>query len=107
MTDTVTVTVHRSVFHPLYRKRYRVSKKFLADTKDVTDLGVGDTVEITECSPLSKRKCFKITTVIKRAPRVSEFVEEGDVTAAIEKNSKVESNGANSTGGTSLPSERS
>ena len=86
MQGTVTVTVHRSVFHPLYRKRYRVSKKFLADSKGVEDLGVGDTVEITECRPLSKNKHFKITDVIKRAPRVSEFAEEGDVVAAIEKN---------------------
>ena len=76
MTGTVTVTVHRSVFHPLYRKRYRVSKKFLADTAQQKDLGVGDTVEITECRPLSKRKCFTISQVIKRAPRVSDVVEE-------------------------------
>ena len=79
MTGTVTVTIHRSVFHPLYRKRYRVSKKFLADSRGVEDLGVGDTVQITECRPLSKRKCFKITEVIKRAPRVSDVVEEGAI----------------------------
>lgn len=88
MTDTVTVTVHRSVFHPLYRKRYRVSKKFLADTKGVTDLGIGDTVEITECRPLSKRKCFKITNVIKRAPRVSEMVEEGAIAGVMRHRKK-------------------
>ena len=85
MTDTVTVTVHRSVFHPLYRKRYRVSKKFLADTKGVKDLGVGDTVLITECRPLSKRKCFKITEVIKRAPRVSDLQEESAVTETMKE----------------------
>ncbi len=90
MTNTVTVTVHRSVFHPLYRKRFRVSKKFLADSKGVTDLGVGDTVLITECRPLSKNKHFKVTEVIKRAPRVSELAEESDVTAAIDKNKKKE-----------------
>ena len=85
MTDTVTVTVHRSVFHPLYRKRYRVSKKFLADTKGVTDLGIGDIVEITECRPLSKRKCFKISEVIKRAPRVSDLQEESVVTETMQE----------------------
>lgn len=88
MTDTVTVTVHRSVFHPLYRKRYRVSKKFLADTKGVADLGIGDTVEISECRPLSKRKRFKITEVIKRAPRVSDVVEEKDIEGVMRKRKK-------------------
>ena len=88
MTDTVTVTVHRSVFHPLYRKRYRVSKKFLADTKGVTDLGLGDTVEITECRPLSKRKCFRITQVLKRAPRVSDIQEESTVTETIQESQR-------------------
>ncbi len=88
MTDTVTVTVHRSVFHPLYRKRYRVSKKFLVDTKGVTDLGIGDTVEITECRPLSKRKCFKITNVIKRAPRVSDVAEESAIEGVMRRRNK-------------------
>ncbi len=96
MTDTVTVTVHRSVFHPLYRKRYRVSKKFLADTKGVTDLGIGDTVEITECRPLSKRKCFKISTVIKRAPRVSDVAEEGAIEGVMRKRKTTEEKEAES-----------
>ena len=96
MTDTVTVTVHRSVFHPLYRKRYRVSKKFLADTKGVKDLGIGDTVEITECRPLSKRKCFTVTTVIKRAPRVSDLAEESGISDVMTKRKKAnEENDAN------------
>ena len=88
MTGTITVTVHRSVFHPLYRKRYRVSKKFLADTNTMEDLGLGDTVEITECRPLSKRKCFQVTSVIKRAPRVSEMTEEGAIEGVMRKRKK-------------------
>ena len=88
MQGTVTVTVHRSVFHPLYRKRYRVSKKFLADSKDVKDLGMGDTVEITECRPLSKNKCFKVSQVIKRAARVSELAEESAVTETMQRSQK-------------------
>lgn len=88
MTDTVTVTVHRSVFHPLYRKRYRMSKKFLADTKGVKDIGVGDTVEITECRPLSKRKCFKVSNVIKRVPRVSDMAEESAIEGVMRKRKK-------------------
>lgn len=82
MQNTVAVTVHRSVMHPMYAKRYRVSKKFLADTNG-QDLGVGDEVTITECRPISKRKCFKVTEVMKRAPRVS-----GIKTEEIEQNTK-------------------
>jgi small subunit ribosomal protein S17 len=80
MQQTVTVTVHRYVMHATYRKRFRVSKKFLADTNG-HNVGVGDEVEITECRPLSKRKCFKVTEVKKQAIRVAdmktEAVEEG------------------------------
>ena len=83
MTGTVTVTVHRSVFHPMYKKRYRMSKKFLADSRGVEDLAVGDLVTITECRPLSKRKCFKVTEVLKRAPRVSEMAEEAALQGAM------------------------
>lgn len=85
MTDTVTVTVHQQVQHPLYKKSFRQSKKFLADTKGVTDLMVGDEVEIQECRPLSKRKHFKVTEVLKRAPRVSEMVDEAGVDKAIHR----------------------
>lgn len=78
MQDTVTVTVHMQVRHPLYKKSYRQSKKFLVDTKGVTDLGVGDEVIIKECRPLSKSKHFKIKEVLKRAARVSEMAEIAD-----------------------------
>ena len=88
MTGTVTVTVHRSVFHPLYRKRYRVSKKFLADLNDMKDVGMGDTVEITECRPISKNKCFKLTQLLKRAPRVSELGEEAGLSDVMRKRKK-------------------
>jgi small subunit ribosomal protein S17 len=84
MTGTVTVTVHRSVFHSLYKKRFRVSKKFLADSAGM-DLGVGDSVVITECRPLSKRKCFKVTEVLKRVPRVSEMSEEKDLVGVMHR----------------------
>ena len=88
MTGTVTVTIHRSVFHPLYKKRYPVSKKFLADVNGMTDLGVGDEVVITECRPLSKRKCFKVTEVLKRVPRVSEMAEEKELAGAMQSKTR-------------------
>ncbi len=43
------------------------------------DLGVGDIVIITECRPLSKTKRFKVTEIVKAAPRVSEMIADSDV----------------------------
>lgn len=75
MTNTVTVIVHRYVMHPKYGKRYRLSKKFLADTNG-QQLGVGDEVVITECRPLSKRKCFKVTEIKKKAEQMADVRQE-------------------------------
>ncbi len=75
MQNTVTVTVHRYVMHPMYAKRFRVTKKFLADTNG-QDAKEGDQVVITECRPLSKRKCFKVTEILKKAVQVAAMGEE-------------------------------
>lgn len=83
MQNTVVVTVHRYVMHAKYGKRFRVSKKFMADTNEHKDLGIGDEVMITECRPLSKNKCFKVTEVKKKAIRTVSMKEED-----VEKNVK-------------------
>lgn len=75
MQNTVTVTVHRYVMHPTYGKRYRKSKKFLADSNGM-ELAIGDMVEITECRPISKRKCFKVTDIKKKAVQVGVYEED-------------------------------
>ena len=63
---TVTVAVTRLVMHSKYRKRYPVTKKFLADTNNI-EVKEGDEVLIGETRPLSKRKRFKILEVIVSA----------------------------------------
>jgi small subunit ribosomal protein S17 len=88
MQKTVTVTVHRTVVHPLYKKSYKMSRKFLADTGELT-VRPGDEVEITECRPLSKRKRFRVTEVIKQAAQVSELAEEAAIAAVTQKPAKV------------------
>lgn len=85
MQNTVTVTVHRSREHALYKKSFRVSKKFLADTNSMTDLAIGDIVIIQECRPISKLKHFKLIEVVKRVPRVSEMKEEASLDKAINR----------------------
>ncbi|MEI7690170.1 MAG: 30S ribosomal protein S17 [bacterium] len=59
---TITVLVERTKRHPLYRKNYRVSTKFLVhDEKN--EFKIGDVVEITESRPLSAKKRW---TVVKK-----------------------------------------
>jgi len=84
MTGTVTVTVDSHAFHPKYKKRYKVSKKFLADCSGQT-LHEGDMVLIEECRPLSKNKYFKVIEVLKQSANVGELSTEKEVEAAIHR----------------------
>lgn len=61
---TVAVTVERFIKHPIYKKFYRQSKNYLAHDADNNVL-VGDRVEITESRPLSAKKRFRVTNIIK------------------------------------------
>jgi small subunit ribosomal protein S17 len=62
---TIVVTVHTRKTHPLYRKQYSVSKKFMAhDEKN--EARVGDKVEIAETRPLSARKRFVLSRIIEK-----------------------------------------
>lgn len=88
MTDTVTVSVETFPFHPVYKKHFLRSKKFLADPNG-HDVAEGDTVLIAECRPLSKRKYFKVTEIVERAPRVSEVREEEALEKAVHREKRV------------------
>lgn len=56
---TVVVRVDHLRFHPIYKKRFTVSKKFAVhDEKE--QYKVGDTVEFVECRPISKRKKWRV-----------------------------------------------
>lgn len=59
MDKTVVVRVDRTKTHPLYNKRYVVSKRFKAhDPKN--EYHVGDVVMIEETRPLSAQKRWKV-----------------------------------------------
>jgi small subunit ribosomal protein S17 len=55
MERTVVVAVSSLKAHPVYRKKYKVTTKFVADNPTST-YKVGDLVEISETRPLSKTK---------------------------------------------------
>jgi small subunit ribosomal protein S17 len=59
MQDTCTVAVERFVMHPKYKKFMRRTKKFLVHDAGNT-AKVGETVEIKETRPISKRKHFEL-----------------------------------------------
>ena len=75
MKNTATVLVTGRVTHPLYKKTYARSKKYLVD--DLLKTKPGDIVEIEKVAPISKRKHWRIVKVIGR-----------DIEAIVEKELK-------------------
>ena len=83
---TIVVTVRTRKTHPLYRKQYTVSKKFMAhDEKN--EAQVGDKVSIVETRPISRHKHFKLERIIEKpalredslaATKAEESVAEAD-----------------------------
>jgi small subunit ribosomal protein S17 len=63
---TITVYVERRVKHPLYGKFIRRSSKILAHDEE-NQCNEGDLVTIEECRPLSKRKSWKLVSVVEQA----------------------------------------
>lgn len=63
---TIVVTVQTSKTHALYRKKFVVSKKFMAHD-ELNKAKTGDKVSIIETRPLSARKRFALVKVIERA----------------------------------------
>ncbi|SVB33057.1 uncharacterized protein METZ01_LOCUS185911 [marine metagenome] len=59
MDKSIVVLVETKYKHPLYKKTVKRSKKFIVHDEN-NECQIGDRVEITECRPLSKRKCHRI-----------------------------------------------
>jgi small subunit ribosomal protein S17 len=63
---TIVVTVKESKTHPLYRKKYATSKKFMAHDEN-NEAQPGDKVAIVETRPISRHKSHKLDRIIERA----------------------------------------
>lgn len=63
---TIVVRVESTSKHPIYGKIMRTSKKFSAHD-ETNQCHIGDVVEIIECPPHSKTKCFDLHKVVKSA----------------------------------------
>lgn len=62
MKNTAVVLVENRKTHPLYKKSFKHSKKYLAD--DQKGVALGDIVEIQKIRPVSKRKHWTILKVV-------------------------------------------
>lgn len=61
---TITVEVESTVKHSVYGKMTRRFKKILSHDES-GEASTGDMVIIEQCAPVSKRKSFRLKSVIK------------------------------------------
>jgi len=66
MDKTATVMIERKVKHPLYGKYIKRSTKLHVHDEN-NECGVGDTVSIAECRPMSKTKSWSLVEVVNKA----------------------------------------
>ena len=60
---TATVLVERRVMHPRYHKVVKRFKKYLVHDEN-NELKVGDEIVAVECRPISKRKAFRLKSIV-------------------------------------------
>lgn len=66
MDKSVVVAIEKRVKHPLYKKYFKKTTKFMAhDEKN--ECGIGDTVKIMETRPLSKNKRWRLVEIVEKA----------------------------------------
>ena len=66
MNKSAVVLIERKVKHPIYGKFVKKSTKLHIHDEN-NECGVGDTVQITECRPISKTKSWKLVKVVEKA----------------------------------------
>ncbi len=69
MEKTVVVQVIRKIPHPVYRKFVKRFKKHLAHVESV-EPKVGDIVQISAMRPMSKRKRWRVSEIIRESVKI-------------------------------------
>ncbi|MDV7105672.1 30S ribosomal protein S17 [Vibrio sp. TH_r3] len=69
MDKSITVAIERMVKHPIYGKFVKRTTKLHAHDEN-NECGLGDTVEISECRPLSKTKSWTLVKVLEKAKTI-------------------------------------
>jgi len=63
---TASLLVERKIMHPRYRKYVKKHKKYLIHDEN-NEIKINDIVTAIECSPISKRKVFRLKSVLSHA----------------------------------------
>ena len=66
MDKTIVVAVQDSVQHPLYKKIVKRTYKLKAHDEN-NECGIGDTIKVMECRPLSRDKRWRLVEIIEKA----------------------------------------
>ena len=66
MDKTIAVEIERLIKHERYGKYIRRTTKLLAHDEN-KEAREGDTVSIVPCRPLSRRKSYKLVSVLEKA----------------------------------------
>ena len=66
MDKTIVVAIEDSVQHKLYKKIVKRTYELKAHDGN-NECGIGDTVKVMECRPLSKDKRWRLVEIIKKA----------------------------------------
>ena len=66
MDKTIVVSLSTRVRHPLYGKFINKTTKLKAHDEN-NECGIGDTVKIMECRPLSKDKRWRLVEIVEKA----------------------------------------
>ena len=69
MEKTVTVRVLREIPHPVYQKRVKRYKNYLAHVASVLP-NDGDVVKISSTKPISKLKRWQVSQIVRKSERL-------------------------------------
>jgi small subunit ribosomal protein S17 len=72
---TIAVTVTSRETHPIYGKQYTVNRKYAVHDEN-NQAKIGDKVVISETRPISKRKNYKLDTIIEKSKGSIELKDE-------------------------------
>ncbi len=88
MDKTITVLVERRYMHPIYKKYLKRTDKYAAHDEH-NSAQEGDKVQIMECAPISKRKCWTLLVdgapVTTKAERAAPVEKKADAPKAAAK----------------------
>ncbi len=64
MDKTIVVLVETFKMHPIYKKRFKVSKSYKVHNEN-NEAKVGNIVRFEECRPLSKEKRWRLVEIVR------------------------------------------